>query len=48
MHITDRRRVTGLVGQFLKAGVLAEDQFLRTDNRTLKVVLSHRCFPESR
>ncbi len=28
------RRVTGLVGQFLKAGVLAEDQFLRTDNGT--------------
>jgi group II intron reverse transcriptase/maturase len=28
------RRVTRLVGQFLKAGVLAEDQFLRTDNGT--------------
>lgn len=27
-------RVTRLVGQFLKAGVLAEDQFLRTDNGT--------------
>ncbi|PDT75460.1 group II intron reverse transcriptase/maturase [Sinorhizobium sp. BJ1] len=40
-HLMDRlrarvadRRVTGLVGQFLKAGVLAEDQFLRTDNGT--------------
>ncbi|PTE06571.1 group II intron reverse transcriptase/maturase [Mesorhizobium helmanticense] len=28
------RRVTRLVGRFLKAGVLAEDQFLRTDNGT--------------
>jgi retron-type reverse transcriptase len=28
------RRVTRLVGQFLKAGVLAEDQFLRTDDGT--------------
>jgi hypothetical protein len=28
------RRVVGLVGKFLKAGVLAEDQFLRTDNGT--------------
>ena len=28
------RRVTRLVGLFLKAGVLAEDQFLRTDNGT--------------
>ncbi|TGQ30880.1 group II intron reverse transcriptase/maturase [Mesorhizobium sp. M00.F.Ca.ET.216.01.1.1] len=28
------RRVTGLVGQFLKAGVLAEDQFLRTNSGT--------------
>jgi RNA-directed DNA polymerase len=28
------QRVTRLVGQFLKAGVLAEDQFLRTDNGT--------------
>ncbi|WP_168598920.1 group II intron reverse transcriptase/maturase [Rhizobium sp. SG570] len=28
------RLVMGLVGQFLKAGVLAEDQFLRTDNGT--------------
>jgi RNA-directed DNA polymerase len=27
-------RVTRLVGQFLKAGVLAEDQFLRTDDGT--------------
>jgi RNA-directed DNA polymerase len=27
-------RVTRLVGRFLKAGVLAEDQFLRTDNGT--------------
>lgn len=27
-------RVTRLVGQFLKAGVLAENQFLRTDNGT--------------
>lgn len=27
-------RMTRLVGQFLKAGVLAEDQFLRTDNGT--------------
>lgn len=40
-HLMDRlrarvadRRVTRLVGQFLKAGVLAEDQFLRTDNGT--------------
>ena len=40
-HLMDRlrasvadRRVTGLVGQFLKSGVLAEDQFLRTDNGT--------------
>src|SRR6202021_401756 len=40
-HLMDRlrtrvadRRVTGLVGQFLKAGVLAEEQFLRTDNGT--------------
>jgi RNA-directed DNA polymerase len=33
MRIADRR-VTGLIGQFLKAGVLAEDQFLRTDNGT--------------
>lgn len=28
------RRVTRLVGQFLKAGVLAEEKFLRTDNGT--------------
>lgn len=28
------RRVTRLVGRFLKAGVLAEDQFLRTENGT--------------
>jgi hypothetical protein len=28
------RHVTRLVGQFLKAGVLAEDQFLRTDDGT--------------
>ncbi len=28
------RRVTRLVGRFLKAGVLTEDQFLRTDNGT--------------
>jgi retron-type reverse transcriptase len=42
-HLMDRlrtrvadRRVVGLVGQFLKAGVLAEDQFLRTDNGTLE------------
>ena len=28
------QRVTRLVGQFLKAGVLAEDQFLRTDDGT--------------
>lgn len=40
-HLMDRlrtrvadRRVTGLVRQFLKAGILAEDQFLRTDNGT--------------
>lgn len=40
-HLMDRirarvadRRVTRLIGQFLKAGVLAEDQFLRTDNGT--------------
>ena len=40
-HLMDRlrarvadRRVTRLVGLFLKAGVLAEDQFLRTDNGT--------------
>jgi retron-type reverse transcriptase len=40
-HLMDRlrtrvadRRVVGLVGKFLKAGVLAEDQFLRTDNGT--------------
>lgn len=28
------RRVMELIGRFLKAGVLAEDQFLRTDNGT--------------
>ena len=28
------RRMMELIGQFLKAGVLAEDQFLRTDNGT--------------
>ncbi|TIR45025.1 MAG: group II intron reverse transcriptase/maturase, partial [Mesorhizobium sp.] len=28
------RRVTRLVGQFLKAGVLSEEQFLRTDAGT--------------
>lgn len=40
-HLMDRlrarvadRHVTRLVGQFLKAGVLAEDQFLRTDDGT--------------
>jgi RNA-directed DNA polymerase len=40
-HLMDRlrarvadRRFVGLVGKFLKAGVLAEDQFLRTDNGT--------------
>jgi RNA-directed DNA polymerase len=40
-HLMDRlrarvadRRVVGLVGTFLKAGILAEDQFLRTDNGT--------------
>jgi RNA-directed DNA polymerase len=40
-HLMDRvrariadRRVTGLIGQFLKAGVLAEDQFLRTEAGT--------------
>ena len=32
------RRVVGLVGQFLKAGVLAEDQFLRTEAELLKAV----------
>ena len=32
-RVADRRFV-GLVGKFLKAGVLAEDQFLRTDNGT--------------
>jgi RNA-directed DNA polymerase len=40
-HLMDRlrarvadRHVTRLIGQFMKAGVLAEDQFLRTDNGT--------------
>lgn len=40
-HLMDRirlrvadRRVTRLIGQFLKVGVLAEDQFLRTDAGT--------------
>jgi RNA-directed DNA polymerase len=32
-RISDRR-VTRLIGQFLKAGILAENQFLRTDNGT--------------
>lgn len=40
-HLMDRlrkriadRRMTGLIGQFLKAGVLAEDQFLRSEAGT--------------
>ncbi len=40
-HLMDRlrariadRRVTRLIGRFLKAGVMAEDQFLRTDDGT--------------
>lgn len=33
LRVTDRR-VTRLIGQFLKVGVMAEDQFLRTDAGT--------------
>lgn len=42
------RRVTRLIGQFLKAGVLSENQFLRTEAEPLRAGLSHHCLPRSR
>ncbi len=42
------RKVTRLLCQFLKAGALSEEQFLRTDAGTPRVASSHRCWPTSR